>query len=331
MTPPKDLHSAEIEGVADGPLPVALDTPAADADRAASRFAEQTPRHSKPVPPRRAAPRRSVAVSDIVRDGLDASDEKITRVFFKRKNYAVYAVSYHVKTHFSDDDAEADKQFSKLAPLFRLRDRLEYLKQDLKCRGDYQLQIANAFRIGLQGDVDEAAAILRSAIRNATEKRARTGRIVYLAAAGVVTTVFAMLLCALGAWLVSGTSGPQPLGLLVLATGGGALGAFLSIAMAIRTRTVAPDGHFWTNAADGGLRVVIGVLAGGALLLLITSGLVTNPFASSATGAAPVGWQAALIVGFVAGFLERLVPDILEKREPFVQTPAEKAGTTEPG
>ena len=279
--------------------------------------------------PDRSGGEPAVRVEDIVIGQPDACGEKITRIFHKRSTYAVYGVSGHIRIHFSDDDEEADRQIVTVSPLFRLRDRLEFLKQDLNCRRDYEQQIANAFRIGLQGDVAVAKAILNGAIRNATEKRARIGRIAYLIAAAAMTGGLALLLCLGSIVLISADY--LPLGSLVLAAEGGALGAFLSIAMAIRTRTVAPDGHIRTNVADGALRIVIGVLAGGALHLLLTSGFISNPFEVTGSTETRVLWQAPLILGFIAGFLERLVPDLLEKREPFEETPAEKAGTTEPG
>lgn len=87
----------------------------------------------------------------------------------------------------------------------------------------------------------------------------------------------------------------------------GAVGAFFSIALAIRGRTVLPDLLRTANMMDAMLRVVIGAIAGSVLIALIEGEVVTFKFAERGS---PL---FVLIAGFLAGFAERLVPDLLEK------------------
>jgi hypothetical protein len=88
------------------------------------------------------------------------------------------------------------------------------------------------------------------------------------------------------------------------------IGAIFSIALAIRGRTVALDTERLDNVTDGVLRLSIGVISAGVLLLLLASGMLPSLMIgdTKVTGSG-LTWQTVL-----AGFLERLVPDLLEKK-----------------
>lgn len=87
----------------------------------------------------------------------------------------------------------------------------------------------------------------------------------------------------------------------------GAVGAYFSIALAIRGRTVLPDLLRSANMLDAVLRVTVGAIGGAVLVALVVSGVVTFSLIN------PTAPLFALIAGFFAGFAERLVPDLLAK------------------
>src|SRR6266446_8586285 len=102
---------------------------------------------------------------------------------------------------------------------------------------------------------------------------------------------------------------------LWLAAKAGLIGAAFSIALAIRGRTVALDTDLLDNVTDGTLRLLIGIISAGVLLLLLACGILPSLKIGDADfSASTLTWQMVLVIGFVGGFMERLVPDLLEKR-----------------
>ncbi len=266
-------------------------------------------------------------VGDVKTKNPDGAGRIVEHVFSKRLLYAIYQADNKVFIQYADDPTTADAQAQTVADLLCLRRKLEYLADGLTSNQYYNEQLASAFQVAFDHKPDVAKEALSIAIDNATEERARIGRQYYLIAAGTVSLVMAMILIGIGGSLKGGAA---QTGLLLLTCGGGAIGALLSIAIAIRSRTVAPDHDWTTNLIDGVLRVGIGIISGFALHLLLTTGFITGASAGTVALTAAAGWKAALLIGLAAGFLERLVPDLLEKGQQKVSAAA-KAGTTDPG
>ena len=132
-----------------------------------------------------------------------------------------------------------------------------------------------------------------------------------------------MSIALVAAAILIGSGGPLKhgaahTGSLLLSAGGGAIGALLSIAYAFRDRSVAPDHDIVTNAVDGGIRVLIGTIGGAAFNLFLSAGLLIGLTpVGAAQGAAPTHfagtWAAALAAGIVAGFIERFMPDLVNR------------------
>lgn len=256
-------------------------------------------------------------VSDIVAGARDNGGERIDCVYFKRNHYAIYrrGTPPQVVVAYSDDDAIADQQVTAISGLLPQRERLLHLMGDLpsNMQEHYRAEMADALRLGLEKQVPAAQALLTEAIDEPVSTQGRRGRMVYLQWTGIAI-IPALLLILFGGYYVQGRTGVH---LLVMSIGAGTIGAVLSIAIGIRTRTVAIEGDWRSNAVDVAVRVGIGMISAGMLFLLLNSGLLStiNAGGVALTGSG-MNWQLALIVGFAAGFLERLVPDLLEKSAP---------------
>jgi hypothetical protein len=261
-----------------------------------------------------------VHVGDIRKNQPDSRGEKVEFVFFRRRNcFAIYRSSGRIMVQYADDETEAKKQVANIAELLPLRDRLQYLVSDIESPDAYRWQIAESLRLGLDGQKDAAKSTMQAAIDHIIAKRVSDGRTAYLLYAGLlVIGAIAMLGAVAAAIGLVGKTTPEEfkagLGYLMLATGSGAMGAMLSTAIALRARTVATDDSWKSNTVDSAMRIMIGVISAAVLYLLLDSQLLAK-FSLSTEGMTPaVLWKAALLIGFLAGFLERLVPDLLENK-----------------
>jgi hypothetical protein len=256
-------------------------------------------------------------VADVIANALDSGGERIDCVYFKRLDYAIYrrGTPPQVVVAYSDNPATADQEIVGISVLLPQRDHLLRLIDSLppKAQEHYRAQIADALRLGLEKQVDTAKALLAEAIDQALGEQGRRGRLVYLQWTAFAL-VPALILIIWGGSYVRAHSGVH---LLVMATGAGALGAILSISIGIRARTVAIEGDWRSNAVDAAVRVGIGMISAVVLFLLLNSGILAKIEAGGVplTGSG-MTWQVALVVGTAAGFLERLVPDLLERGAP---------------
>lgn len=271
----------------------------------------------EPIPTPSLSPKAAHTVADIVTGARDSGGEKIDCVYFKRANYAIYrrGAPPQVVMAYSDDDAVADQQIVAVSGLLPLRDRLIHLIADLPAsmQEHYRTQIADALRLGLEKQAASAQALLAEAIEDALAAQGRRGRLVYLQWTGIAVLP-AVILILFGGYYIEGRTGVH---LLLMSVGAGAIGAVLSIAIGIRARTVAIEGDWKSNVVDAAVRIGIGMISASVLFLLLNSGLVSNLNAGTvALNGTGMNWQVALIVGFAAGFLERLVPDLLDKGDP---------------
>jgi hypothetical protein len=259
--------------------------------------------------------RPEFCVADIRKNQPDCRGEKIDFVFYRRRDYAIYRSGGKILIHYSDDDGVAKTQIANTAELLPLRGRLQYLLKDMETPHAHHWQIAESLRLGLDGQKDAAKSTIQAAIDNILARRVSEGRTTYLVYAGAVVIGALAMLCATagGIWWFR----PEVVTVLkhlMMATGSGAMGAMLSTAIALRARTVATDVDLKSNAVDSAVRIMIGIISAAVLYLFLDSNILDNLQIAGLVPKPVIDWKVALLVGFAAGFLERLVPDLLEKK-----------------
>jgi hypothetical protein len=225
----------------------------------------------------------SLTVANIAMDQTDSAGVPVRIVYAKDPpNYAVYGTDDRVVIQFADDPATARSQRSALTKLNPLRGEINGLVDGWRSSKDAKLKAkarcfdrraADALTLGLEGDVDSALGGLQEVAKALIEDRTSWARFLYLlVASGTAALLIALIGAATSDWFARNVAKlPSETSSLWLAAAAGAVGAFFSIAVAIRSRTVLTDLHMRDNVADSLLRILIGVIAATLLLCLLLS------------------------------------------------------------
>ena len=250
-------------------------------------------------------------LKDIQVGKTDGRGLKITQIYaVQTGDYAIYQAG-EVMVQFADDTIRAQALKKSILPVSSSRAEINSLLVGLACREICDRQLAYALQLALDNDLEGAKATAASLKATLVAQRAARGRFQYLKwSYGTAALLIGLL-------FVASRFYPEPAASdnVLLAAKAGLVGAAFSIALAIRGRTVALDTDLLDNVTDGTLRLVIGVISAGVLLLLFASGILPSlKIGDAEFKAGAMTWQMVLVIGFVGGFLERLVPDLLDKR-----------------
>ncbi|HEX5325285.1 MAG TPA: hypothetical protein VFW75_01325, partial [Acetobacteraceae bacterium] len=257
-------------------------------------------------------------VEEIIRGAQDAAGAPIEDVYMRQPpHYAIYRTPQRVMVHFADADDEARQQAAALVPLNPVRGQINGLIDGWRSKPRnqsrawrYDRRVADALGAALEGDPKGALDLMNAIKADITDERTSWARFQYLIAASALSVVLILVVWAVKSW----TAPADVAGMLWLALAGGSIGAFFSVAIGIRSRTVLTDLHLLDNAADAVLRIFIGAIAGGVLVGFVRLNAVSIKLGNTTLDATTAdAWLLALALAFIAGFSERLIPDLLAK------------------
>ena len=262
-------------------------------------------------------------VAELAVGSLDPAGLQVREVYARKGDeYAVYRTEKRVAVQFADLRSIAVDQRKTIIPLGMLRSEINGLIDGWR-RSDrhrarartklYDRQCADALISAFEGDADGALAQLNAVRTRIFEGRTAIARFQYLGTAfAMVLTTYLILWLTTFPAISSSAVTTDFTGSVLVAVAGGAMGAFLSIAIVLKGRTVLPDLQWVANLSDAVLRMTVGIVASAILICLMKGGFGIN-FGEQTVTVFDERWMQVFAIGVFAGFFERLVPDLLEK------------------
>jgi hypothetical protein len=267
----------------------------------------------------------------------DYMGHHIEDVLWKGTDYGIYRTGKGVQVQFSDDEDVAHLQRQRYAELCPELCELRYLSNQIntsdfgsKKHGRptlYDYNIAQAIMLAMEEKSVLGRQIARQALNMAVKRATADNTLIYASHCLLFWVVFVLIGGFTYAVLVSLSnrwSNLEPLELYALAGTLGATGAMFSIATRLQNFELKPCDQSTMNKFVGGSRILIGSIAGMLVILLAPDALV-DAIKHLIHNWGTEGTSAAAALGFVGGFSERLVPNLLRNFESLDGTPSQAA------
>jgi hypothetical protein len=179
---------------------------------------------------------------------------------------------------------------------------------------NFDARVAAALAVAIEGHVPAAEKLLAKIRIDILGERAATASVKYVMWAVAATGVAVLIACIFTSTQYKLVFEYSAAGEALWAgVGAGALGAFFSIAIAARSRKILTNiQRRLENAMDAIVRITIGAIAGMLFAGLLQAKLISFSIGGVSTGQSG-GWMLIAFGAFVAGFSERLIPNLLDR------------------
>jgi hypothetical protein len=268
---------------------------------------------------------------------LDDAGQKIEKIFWSTQQFVIYQADGQIR-YVLPPSYEVAKNFRhRIANLGGLRSSIEDLKADNGINANEKQRAATetAWALSLAFEDDgqppstqpnEILLRVDTRLRSLVKSEYRKLYVFANLAAFCAIEIILIAMVLLGTYVLQ-DRWPPAIGRYALFCVMGALGAFLSVIMRIRTIDVDINLSIWEHTFTGVTRILIGVIGAIVTGLALDSHLIDPTFGlnkvnpdSSAQASGYVGQPLAmyLIFSFIAGFSESIVPNILRQGEQVV-------------
>jgi hypothetical protein len=271
---------------------------------------------------------RPLLLCELVEGGKDRLGHEIEEILWMGRNYTIYRSEKGVDVQFADSPSDEAAQRSAFTGISPELCELRYLTNEMRAGWSsavasragyrpselYDHNMAQAVMLVMEDKVPEGKQLAQQALKMAVERVTNDNMIRYLECC-VITL---MLYLAAGALYFA--VGPQlPLSwkiplldrsIYAVAAMAGATGAVLSVATRLQAFQFKPCHQSNMNYLMSITRVSVGLVAG-PILLLLGFTILQKPI--SALVPAMAAPQGAALLGLIAGFAERLIPNLLNK------------------
>ncbi|MBU8546141.1 MULTISPECIES: HlyD family secretion protein [Roseomonadaceae] len=214
-----------------------------------------------------------------------------------------------IAVHLSDAPDIMREQAQRLATVSGFRAEVSALIIGPWRNPVFERRFAEALGTTAEFEAEKGRNLMEGLLADLREESLRIGHAWQMFFAAAACIGFVALLYLFSEWIWTPFT-ESPATNVWAAAKGGAVGALFSSAVLFRERKLAPDNEKIRILLDATVRIGAGVIAGGALLLALSSGFLAKPLGGQADAMTIDNWMYVPVLGFLAGFVERLVPSL---------------------